>query len=140
MKQKCGTDVGVHHVVVLLGARVDKVLIVADTRVVDQDVDLPEGLHCGFNRLFRRAFLPGIAEDTDSLRAQLFCLLLELVEPFLTPRREHQSRALSSQGTRTSLSDTGAGAGDQSHFTIEFCCHIFDFIILPSVGRSSRAP
>ena len=82
----------------------------------------------GFNRVFRRAFLPGIAEDADSLRAQLFCLLLELVEPLLTPRREHQSRALFGQGTRTSLSDTGARASDQSHFTIEFCCHIFDFM------------
>jgi hypothetical protein len=26
-EQKCGTDVGIHHVVVLLGARVDQVLI-----------------------------------------------------------------------------------------------------------------
>src|ERR1700730_13575104 len=59
-----------------------------------------------------RAFLSGIAEDADGLRAQLFCLLLELVEPLLAPRREHQSRALFGQGTGASLSDAGACAGD----------------------------
>jgi hypothetical protein len=38
--------------------------------------------------------------------------LLELVEPLLAPRREHQSRALFGQGTGASLSDAGACAGD----------------------------
>ena len=111
-EQKRGAHVGVHHVVVLLSACVHEVLIIAHARVVNQDVDLPEGLHCGFDRLFRRAFLSGIAKDADCLRTQFFCLLLEPVEPLLAPRREHQSRALFGQGTGASLSDAGACAGD----------------------------
>ena len=111
-EQKGGAHVGVHHVVILLSARVNEVLIIAHARVVNQDVDLPEGLHCCFDSLLRCAFLSGIAEDADGLRAQLFGLLLELVEPLLAPRREHQSRALFGQGTRASLSDAGACTGD----------------------------
>src|SRR6202047_1874984 len=111
-EQKRGAHVGVHHVVVLLSACVHEVLIIAHARVVNQDVDLPERPHCGFDRVFRRAFLSCIAEDADGLRAQLFCLLLELVEPLLAPRREHQSRAIYRQGTGASLSDAGACAGD----------------------------
>jgi hypothetical protein len=106
-EQKRGAHVGVHHVVVLLSACVHEVLIIAHARVVNQDVDLPEGLHCGFDRLFSRAFLSGIAEDADALRAQLFCLLLELVEPLLAPRREHQSHALFGQGTGAAMTVPG---------------------------------
>jgi hypothetical protein len=56
-------------------------------------------------------------------------LLLEFIEPLLTPRREHQSRSLFGQSTCAGLSDTGARAGDQSYFTTEFRCHIFDFLL-----------
>ena len=142
-EQKRGAHVGVHEIVIFLSACVDEVLIIAHASVVNQDVDLPEGPHCGFDRVFRCAFLSGIAEHADGLRAHLFCLLLELVEPLLAPRREHQSRALFGQGTRASLSDAGACAGDQSHFTTEFCSHIlfiscFKLILSPVELKTSR--
>src|SRR5207249_790972 len=110
--------------------RIDEVLIIAHARVINQDVDMPECLGCSFNCALSRTFLPGVAEDADGLRAKLFCLSLELLQPLLAPRREHKPRALLRKGTGASLSNTGTRTGDQSHFSIEICRHIFILIFL----------
>jgi hypothetical protein len=133
-EQKRGAHICIHEVIVFLRARVHEVLVIADARIIDQDVDLPERVQCGFNRAFGGIFLSGIAEDADRLRAKLFCLLLELVKPLLAPCREHESRALLRQGTRASLSDTGACTGNQSHFSTEIRSHIFVFLYFVFVG------
>jgi hypothetical protein len=59
------------------------------------------------------------------LGAELFGFLLQLIEPPLAPGGEHQACSLLRQGTRAGLSDAGAGARDQSHFSTEVCRHIF---------------
>ena len=88
---------------------------------------MPKGSGGSFDRLDGRAFVSSVANDADSLGAELFCLLLELIESLLASRSKDKSCSLLCQDPRTGLSDTGASASYEGDFSSEFCCHVFAF-------------
>jgi hypothetical protein len=61
---------------------------------------------------YRRALLPGVADDADGFRACFSRFLFELIEPFLASPREDKPRSLLYQRPRAGLSDARACASD----------------------------
>src|SRR5262245_57987336 len=89
-EEKRGPHVGVHHLVVVLGTRVGEILVVADTGVVDEDVESSPFVFCRGAGLAGGFFLPRVTCDNGGFDTARGYFLGQSVESIASTRGEHK--------------------------------------------------
>ncbi len=85
-KQKGGADIRIHHLIVFCGAGVNQVFIVANTDVIDQDIQATEcSCGCG-HALLGYLLLSSIADNAYSLAPGLLHGGFQFFQPPLPAR------------------------------------------------------
>ena len=85
-KQEGGADVRIHHFVIFCGARIDKVFVVADTHIVDKDIQCAKRFYSGLDAFFRSVFLGGIANNADGFSSRFLYFCSYFFQPSLSTR------------------------------------------------------
>jgi hypothetical protein len=92
-EEEARLHVRVHQRVVLFRAGVDKILIVAGTGVVDEDVEFAEGANGECDALLGGRFDRCVPSEVHRLAARCRDLLAELAQPLFPPRGDDDVRA-----------------------------------------------
>ena len=80
-KQEAALHVGVHQRVVLFRAGIHEVLVVSRARVVDQNIQLPKGVYCQRDALFRRRLNRSVPCEINGLSPARHNLVAQLLQP-----------------------------------------------------------